>query len=44
MTDQSKQQPESESLPGTEEEWRRELTPRWFLSQNQNFLIARSGP
>ena len=30
MTDQSKQQPESESLPGTEEEWRRRLTPEQF--------------
>ena len=30
MTDQSKQQPESGSLPGTEEEWRRRLTPEQF--------------
>ena len=30
MTDHSKQQPESESLPGTEEEWRRRLTPEQF--------------
>jgi methionine-R-sulfoxide reductase len=30
MTDQSKQQAESESLPGTEEEWRRRLTPEQF--------------
>ena len=30
MMDHSKQQPESESLPGTEEEWRRRLTPEQF--------------
>src|SRR5207302_3211615 len=30
MTDESKQQPGSESLPGTEEEWRRRLTPKQF--------------
>src|SRR6266536_4487623 len=30
MTDQSKHQPQSESLPGTEEEWRRRLTPEQF--------------
>ena len=30
MTDQSKQQAESESLPRTEEEWRRRLTPEQF--------------
>jgi peptide-methionine (R)-S-oxide reductase len=30
MTDQSKQQAESESLPGTEQEWRRRLTPEQF--------------
>src|SRR5206468_3346458 len=30
MTDQSKQHAESESLPRTEEEWRRRLTPEQF--------------